>query len=165
MNTLLRAGGTVTPSCSKSHITYTVHLHDTVEELHIEFAYEPKALADEAKAKTLIEEGLQRYILQESLESYKGGWESYLPLKNLLTLSFDDENGFRGAGHRHDPVQHLVIAAEEASPGLIPGSFPRGQLRVTISLHCIVTETCGYRLHVWEGGDGDERRAEALASV
>ncbi|CAG7619354.1 hypothetical protein PAESOLCIP111_02206 [Paenibacillus solanacearum] len=165
MNTLLQVGGTVTSGCSQSHITYTVHLRDTIEELHAEFAYEPKTLEDDEKAKSLIDEGLQRYILPESQASYMSNWQSYLPLKNLMTLSFDDENGFRGAGHRHDPEQHLVIASGKASPGLIPGPLPRGQLRITISLHCIVTETCRYRLHVWEGGDGDERTDAALASI
>ncbi|TVY10926.1 hypothetical protein [Paenibacillus cremeus] len=153
MNTLLQAVGIVTPSCSKSHITYTIHLNHPVRELHIEFAYAPKDLADEAKAKQLIDEALGSYIQPEHLASYKENWRSYLPLKNLLTLSFDDENGFRGAGHRHDPVQHLIISEEEASPGLIPGVFPRGQLRIMINLHCVVTEECRYKLHAWEGGE------------
>lgn len=152
MKTLISAEGIVTPSCSKSHITYTLHLHNDVDELHIDFAYDPKTLADEDKAKELIDQGLQRYLLPEHLEASQNNWRSYLPLQNLLSLSFDDENGFRGAGHRHDPVQHLKIASEEASPGLIPGLIPRGQLRVTISIHCVVSEQVRYRLCIAEGG-------------
>jgi hypothetical protein len=152
MITIMQAEGTVSPSCSKSHITYTVHLHHDCEELHVEFAYEPKKLEDEAQAKEFIEAGLRQYVEEQDFEAYSDKWKSYLPLQNLLTLSFDDELGFRGAGHRHDPVQHLVIGLEEASPGLIPGGFPRGQLQITISLHCVVTEQCRYKLHVWEGG-------------
>lgn len=148
---LFSAEGVVTPSCSKSHITYTLHLHHPVDELYIDFDYEPKTLEDEEKAKALIEQGLQSYILPEHLESYSNNWRSYLPLQNLLTLSFDDENGFRGAGHRHDPVQRLMIAEGEASPGLIPGQIPRGQLRVTISLHCVVSDQVRYRLRIEEG--------------
>lgn len=150
LKTLLKADGTVTPSCSKSHITYTIHLQQECRELHAEFAYEPKKLEDEVKAEELILEGLDLYILEEHRTSYN--WRDFLPLQNLITLSFDDETGFRGAGHRHDPVQHLIIRAEEASPGLIPGIFPRGQLKIMINLHCIVTEQCRYRLHVWDGG-------------
>ncbi|SDN71679.1 hypothetical protein SAMN04487897_104181 [Paenibacillus sp. yr247] len=153
MKTLLKADGTVTPSCSKSHITYTVHLHQECRELHAEFAYEPKTLEDEGKAEELIKEGLGQFILKEHRPSYN--WRDFLPLQNLMTLSFDDENGFRGAGHRHDPVQHVTITTEEASPGLIPGNFPRGQLKIMINLHCIVTEQCRYRLHVWDGGKGE----------
>lgn len=149
MKTLLQAEGTVTPSCSKSHITYTFHLHELCHKLHLEFSYEPKKLEDESHAQALIEEGFTRYILETQRDSYS--WRDFLPLQNLLTLSLDDENGFRGAGHRHDPVQHLTITADEASPGFIPGSFPKGQLKLMINLHCIVTEQCKYRLHVWEG--------------
>ncbi|TBL70858.1 hypothetical protein [Paenibacillus thalictri] len=150
MNLLLKAEGAVTPSCSKSHITYTLHLHKECGELHVEFAYEPKTLDDEARSEQLIEEGFRQFILEEHRPSYN--WRDFLPLQNLLTLSLDDENGFRGAGHRHDPVQHLVVTTEEASPGLVPGVFPRGQLQVMINIHCVVTDECRYRLQIWEGG-------------
>jgi hypothetical protein len=156
---LLLAEGKVTPSCSKSHLIYVVHLNRTCRKLHVEFSYEPKKLEDRGKAKTLIQEGIQRYMAAEDREAYTKKWESFHPLSNLLTLSFDDENGFRGAAHRHDPVQHLIIDAEAASPGLIAGPIPRGQLRITISLHCVVTEECRYRLHVWEEGSVNDEMA------
>jgi hypothetical protein len=155
METLLKAEGIVTPSCSKSHITYTLHLNRECRELLVEFAYEPKKLEDEAKAKELILEGLDRYILEEHRKSFADNWKEFLPLQNLLTLSFDDEFGFRGAGHRHDPVQRLIISENAASPGLVPGVFPRGQLRIMINLHSVVSEECRYRIHVWEGGEAE----------
>jgi hypothetical protein len=153
MHTLLRADGTLTTSCSKSHITYTIHLHQEYHELHVEFSYSPKKLEDEARAKAIVQEALPQFILEEHLGSYMEHYMDFLPLQNLLTLSFDDENGFRGAGHRHDPVQHMVISADEASPGIIPGVFPRGQLKIMINVHCVVSEECRYQLHVWEAGD------------
>jgi hypothetical protein len=153
MKTMLQVEGVVTPSCSKSHITYTLHLNQDCRELHVEFAYEPKKLEDELKSRELIMEGLNAYILEEHRKGYEERWKEFMPLQNLLTLSFDDETGFRGAGHRHDPVQHLIITENEASPGLLPGVFPRGQLSIMINIHCVVTEQCRYRMHVWEGGD------------
>jgi hypothetical protein len=96
---------------------------------------------------------LPLFILEDHLGSYMEHYMDFLPLQNLLTLSFDDEHGFRGAGHRHDPVQHMIIAADEASPGLIPGIVPRGQLRLMINVHCVVSEECRYQLHVWEKGE------------
>ncbi|CAH1232361.1 hypothetical protein PAECIP111891_07001 [Paenibacillus allorhizoplanae] len=150
METLLLADGTVTPSCSKSHITYTLHLQKECSELHLEFTYEPKKLEDESKAEELIKEGLGLFILKEHQASHP--WRDYHPLQNLMTLSLDDENGFRGAAHRHDSVQHLTITTKEASPGFILGDFPRGQLKIMINVHCIVTEQCRYRLFVLGGG-------------
>jgi hypothetical protein len=153
MKTLLQTQGIVTPSCSKCHITYTIHLHHDCRELHVEFSYDPKKLEDEAQAKALIEDALPKYILEEQLESSLAHWRDYMPMQNHLTLSFDDENGFRGAGHRHDQRQHMIISVDEASPGLIPGIFPRGQLKIMINVHCVVSEHCSYHLNVWEGED------------
>ena len=153
---LLSVEGTVTPSCSKSHITYVIHLHRPCRELHVEFAYEPKILEDREKSRAAIGDALALFVEESELEASRTNWERYYPLKNLLTLSFDDENGFRGAAHRHDPVQRHIIAENEASPGLIRGIIPRGQLRITISVHCVITDECRYRLRVREGGDDRE---------
>lgn len=143
--------GLVTPECSKTHISFIVHLYRPHEDLRIHFSYEPKKLEDPKRGKALIEEAMRKFIPPEHFDASLTRWESYHPLNNLLTLSFDDENGFRGAGHRHDPVQELRISQEEASPGLIPGTIPAGQLRITISIHCIVTPECRYKLEVWGG--------------
>ena len=158
MTELLAAEGKLTPCCSKSHVTYTVHLPHEIDELHVDFAYEPKRLEDKDKAEPLIRRALERFLPEDQRPRYADRWESYLPLQNLLTLSFDDEERFRGAGHRHDPVQHLTIGRNAASPGLLPGPIPAGQLKITVSAHCIVTEECRYKLLVGYVSDGRERR-------
>lgn len=154
MNTLLFAKGTVTPNGSKSHITYQFQIYKEVRKLHVDFSYEPRLLNDKRKSKYLIEEALQKYVSEEQLESYTDHWETNLPLKNLMTLSFDDANGFRGAAHRYgDPDEHLVITADEASPGFIAGTIPCGLFKLTISVHCIITEECHYTLSITDEGD------------
>lgn len=152
MNTLICVEGNLTPSCSKSHISYTFNLKNECNRLNIDFSYEPKKLNDIDKSRELIQEGICNFVQDEQeREKLMSSWETYLPVLNLLTVSIDDSLKFRGCVHRHSPEQHLFIMEKLASDGLIPGKPGPGQWTVTISVHAVVTEFCKYRLHVWEG--------------
>ncbi|GIO54784.1 hypothetical protein [Paenibacillus cineris] len=154
MNTLLvNVQGAVTPECSKTHIAYRFFLAKTGGRMKIDFSYNPKNLEDGAKAKMLIEQGLDRYVEDELREQAKSKWQSHLPLKNLITLSVDDPSGHRGAAHRHDPEQHLFISGLESSPGLSKGALQAGMWTVTLSLHAVVTDDCRYSLQIWHEED------------
>lgn len=152
MNTLLKVKGELSPVCSKkTHITYSFYIPEGVTELHAHFAYSPKVLEDAEKSKELVLESLAAYVEPHLLPVYRDKWESYLPLNNLITLSLDDPQGFRGSGHRHNPDQRYILSEQEASPGLERGPVISGMWKITLSVHCIVTETCDYELQVWEG--------------
>ncbi|GGA44091.1 hypothetical protein [Paenibacillus physcomitrellae] len=151
---LIDVQGQVTPCCSRSHIAYRFFLPRPGGKLCVDFAYGPKNLEDREKAKTLIEESVGLYVEEEFQEQAKARWESHLPLKNLITVSVDAPDGHRGAAHRHDPEQHLVISRDEASPGLEHGELFKGLWEVTLSVHAIVTDGCAYSLQIWqEEGD------------
>lgn len=149
MASLLDVQGIVTPVCSQSHITYSFPVPPAFTRLNVAYSYDPKRLEDQEQAKELIEQAISRYVEPHQQPGYLSRWESYLPLQNLLTLSFDDPEQFRGAAHRHDPEQQLHIGMESASPGLVPGAIRTGLWRVTISMHAVVTEQCRYKLRVW----------------
>jgi hypothetical protein len=151
----LNISGQVTPLCARSHISYRFAVLRPAVRLVVRFRYSPKELDSRDRARILIEESLEHYMLPGQLETAKSNWEAYLPLKNLLTLSVDDPQGHRGSAHRHDPEQLLYLAETEASPGLEPGLIRPGMWAVTLSLHAVVTETCDYELQVW-GEEDDE---------
>jgi hypothetical protein len=146
---LLDVQGQVTPACSKSHITYKFHWNKAGGKMVIHFAYEPKNLEDAELSKSLIYESIDKFRAPGGRDIVQAEWKSFLPLKNLITISVDDPKRHRGAGHRHDPEQLLHIAANDASPGLISGILPLGMWEVTLSLHAIVTEQCLYSLKIW----------------
>ena len=148
MKVLLQAEGALTPVCAKSHIIYAIDLDREISQLWIDFSYSPKCL--------------HRDLLEEQQQSLAAHWEDFLPLKNLLTLSFDDAAGFRGCAHRHDPRQHLELATHRASPGLLAGPVPPGQFRITLSVHALITNTCRYSLRVWEGDEGKRAALDPL---
>ncbi|QHT63772.1 hypothetical protein GXP70_06540 [Paenibacillus lycopersici] len=145
---VFEAEGRVRPVCSKTHIAYGFHLDRPGGTLWIDFAYEPKNLDDRERARSLIAGGIGKYTEMPQRERLLEKWESFLPLKNLITVSVDDPGGHRGAGHRHDPEQRLFIGGSEASPGFVCGELAAGLWQVTLSLHAIVTDDCRYRLHI-----------------
>ncbi|WP_238590699.1 hypothetical protein [Paenibacillus beijingensis] len=152
---LLAALGKVDRSCTQSHITYTFHIEEPADQLRIEFSYSPKLLEDKQAAREIITVSMERYGYERA-DSGGGGWEKYAPLQNLLTLSLDDPQRHRGAAHRPAPQQRHVIGEGFASPGFVPGANPAGLWRLTLSLHAVVTETCDYRIEVWEEEESDE---------
>jgi hypothetical protein len=109
---ILEVEGQVTPLSSKTHISYNFYLGQPGGKLWISFAYEPKNLEDRELAKMMIFESIDKYTEADQRERLQAKWESYLPLKNLITVSVDDPEG-------HTAVQ---------GTGMIPSScysFPK----------------------------------------
>jgi hypothetical protein len=150
---LIDARGQVTPVCSRSHITYSFDISKPVGELKIQFTYYPKRLEDLERSKALILESLEKYSVSDNPELDRANWETFMPLTNLITLSVDDPERHRGAGHRHDPDQLLFLSHLESSPGFVSGPIVQGMWRVTLSLHGIVSELCSYELKIWTEGE------------
>lgn len=148
--------GRVTPESSKTHIRIPFQLDEDCTRLRLKLEYTPKVLKDRKRSLELLQQSFDAYLLPEQREPAMSQADHYLPLNNLITLSLDDPLGYRGACHRHDPIQELTLSAEQASPGLLPRSLPPGDWEATLSVHSIVTDTCNYSLQVWaeKGADG-----------
>ncbi|MFC0334972.1 hypothetical protein ACFOLF_18675 [Paenibacillus sepulcri] len=140
---------TVKPEDSRTHIRYPFTLDQPAHALRIRFEYSPKLLEDDSKARRLLEQSMELYVLPEQRELAIAGIDRYLPLSNLITLSVDDPDGYRGACHRHDPKQQFLLSHSEASPGLAKGRIGAGEWTITLSFHSIVTEECTYHLEAW----------------
>ncbi len=82
-------------------------------------------------------------------------------LGHMICLSAFDARGFRGSGHRMgtarggDAVHEVRIAADDATPGYLPGAVPAGELTIWLHAHRIVPGApCRYQLIVeWEEGE------------
>lgn len=142
MNYLYEVAGQVNPSCSRSHIEYSFYVEKQYDLLKIKFEYFPKDLEDKDLSKELIIDSLEKYGYSES----RGKWEDFLPLKNHITLSFDDPDGFRGAVHRHDHILELSFNEKQSSPGIIPKVNSPGMWKIKLSIHALVTKKCDYSL-------------------
>lgn len=146
---LMDIQGQVTPEDSRRHLRIPFVLPSMVEQLNLRFEYGPKMLTDKRRAIQMLKQSFNRYLLPDTQEIITPQVETFLPLSNLMTLSLDDPHRYRGACHRHDPVQELYVSAHGASNGLLKGDLEQGPWCVTISIHCIVTDICHYRLKIW----------------
>lgn len=129
---------------SNRYIFFTVP--EGTKKLFITYSYSPKALDDKKKSYALIKENILRDA-PEDIDRYKD-YDEFLPLKNLVTVSLDSPECFRGAAHRHDKEQYHEISADFASPGFLKGEINAGQWRLSLNVHAVVTDVCTCRIKI-----------------
>ncbi|MEZ4864034.1 MAG: CehA/McbA family metallohydrolase [Caldilineaceae bacterium] len=69
-------------------------------------------------------------------------------VRNMLTLTLFDPDGFRGAGHRGGNTHIVEITPTTATPGYRAGRLPAGAWTVQIDTHMIMPGECRYELTV-----------------
>ncbi len=169
--TVLDVTRTLTRADQFTHISHPFSVSPGCRALTVEFSYAPKALTDPEALARLLDACYDRYLEpaakpevgryaeecaafadesgEEKPEKAAPPTRPKVPLVNLITLSVDDPDGYRGAAHRHDPVQRHVIGAE-STPGFLRGAVQAGPWRAVVSVHSVVTEETTYRLIVRE---------------
>ncbi len=153
MNILYETEGKLYRSCSESTVTFTFQLNKEVNELNIYFTYGPKYLKNKEEIDKVFEDYEHDYYGDEKdwLMEYK---KVTGKLSSLLTISLDDKNGFRGAGHRQSSEQNIYVGVNGATEGFLPGKFEKGHCTVSINCHAIFSKYMDYKLVVKEGIDG-----------
>ncbi|MBG9979605.1 CehA/McbA family metallohydrolase [Facklamia sp. DSM 111018] len=144
-------------SSHQSHITYEFYLPAAVDQLEIRFTYDPLVESNYDHLIPCFErEGIARDKLQ------KGD-----AFRNLLTLSVNDPERFRGAHHYFNQEQEIRIGEQEASLGFVEGPLLAGNWQVVISCHGLFSpelkgslEVVGYSKEDWQ-----VKRAEVLTKV
>jgi hypothetical protein len=147
MRTIIRAGGILTPSCSKSSVTYAFELFKCVEKLCIDFSYTPKIMQSQSLASEIMKRTVIEFLPKEEIEGFLAEEKN---LCNMLTISLDYESDFRGSAHRHPCKQHVEISKTSATPGFLAGLLPEGRWLLTVSAHSVITDVCEYELHIYE---------------
>ena len=140
----------VTPENEKTNLSFPFTVSEGTESLKITFSYDPKILEDDDRANMLIENNIKKDA-GEFAHEYTD-WDEFKPLKNLITVSVDAPDTYRGCAHRQDKDQIHIIRDDFASRGFHKGKIQKGQWKVVLNLHGIVTETVNCRLKV-EAGD------------
>ncbi len=150
---LLQKEFQVFPENEKTNIAFSFDVSEGTESLKITFSYDPKILEDDDRANILIENNIKKDA-GEFAHEYSD-WDEFKPLKNLITVSADDPETYRGCAHRQDKDQVHIIREDFASRGFHKGAIQKGQWKVVLNLHGIVTEEVNCRLSV-EAGDFHE---------
>ena len=144
--------GALCPEQSASNVALPFLLETAQQRLTIEYEYWPKVLSDDELARRMLQAGMEHCVEPQDRAQFP--IHEFLPLVNLVTLSVDAPDGYRGCAHRHDPKQLHVLRREDSSPGFDDGEIMAGEWQVVINVHAVVTNPCHYRLKVTaEGGD------------
>lgn len=142
------------PAQSATNVELPFVLETAQQSLTIEWEYWPKVLSDDDLARRMLNEGMEHCVEEQDRAQFP--IHEFLPLVNLVTLSVDAPDGYRGCAHRHDPQQLHVLREEDSSLGFDDGAILPGTWKVVINVHAVVTEPCNFHLKVTaEGGDGE----------
>ena len=143
----------LSPKDSKTNIPLPFFIEKEAEELVIEFSYSPKTPEDEPLELRIAKENIERDAPGEWGKGFDP--KTFLPLKNLITVSLDDPDGYRGCAHRQPPEQIHILAEHTASPGFYPDKIKPGAWSLTLNVHALITETCDIRVKVSVRGEGE----------
>lgn len=140
---IFEKAGRVLPEQDKTNIPLEFTVPEGIEKLIIDYEYAPKILEDGEKAKKLLAESIEKYLGDE----YEAEPQDFMPVKNLITLSLDDNGEYRGAAHRQADKQHHEISKEFASVGFIKGEIHSGKWQVVLNVHCCACDV-NYQIKV-----------------
>ena len=129
---IFEKAGKVLPEQDKTNIPLEFTVPEGIEKLIIDYEYSPKTWEDRGKAEKLLAESIEKYLGDE----YRAEPQDFMPVKNLITLSLDDNGEYRGAAHRQADKQHHEISKEFASSGFIKGEIHSGKWQVVLNVHC-----------------------------
>lgn len=140
---IFEKSGRVLPGQDKTNIPLEFTVPEGIETLMIDYKYSPKTLEDEEKAEKLLTKSIEKYLGDE----YKAEPWDFMPVKNLITLSLDDNGIYRGAAHRQADKQHHEISRNFASPGFVKGEIHGGKWQVVLNVHCCACEV-NYKIEI-----------------
>jgi len=147
--TLFETKGVWSQTCSQSHTQYTFFAEEDLYCLYIQLTYD-RTEASEENAEALVLGCIDQFTTNYSRETaaaLKQNYKQFGGLKSLVTISLDDNNGFRGASHRGREKVLVKVTPEAASEGYTKGVIPKGTISVTLSVHSL-TGDCPYHLLV-----------------
>lgn len=124
--------GKVTTANDKKNLIHRFDVPENIKSLTIKYSYSPKTIENREKAVSLVRGCFEKYD-----ERLIGKPADYLPVKNLITLSLDENGRYRGAAHRQSNDQTHIISENFASPGFIKGKINSGEWDIMLNVHFI----------------------------
>ncbi len=126
---LLSQNGIITESDDKTNIILEFIVPKNINKITVNYSYSPKTIEDNAKAASAVSKGIKKYGINPVNAS------SFLPVKNLVTLSFDECSEYRGACHRQPNEQSIIICKNESTPGIINREIKEGIWHAVLNVH------------------------------
>ena len=129
---ILKTKGKITPANDKTNLIHRFEVPEGIVKLVIKYTYSPKILEDREKALEIVKDCYKKYEEQIIVRP-----ADCLPVKNLVTISVDENGSYRGAAHRQSNNQEHIIGRDFASPGFIPGEIKPGDWDIVLNVHSV----------------------------
>lgn len=130
--TIFQTKGRVTVANDKTNLIHRFDVPEGIKKLTIRYAYSPKLLENREKAVALVRSCLENYE-----EPMLGQPKDYLPIKNLITISVDENGRYRGAAHRQANEQTHILSEDFASVGFEKGKISAGEWDIVLNVHSV----------------------------
>ncbi len=128
---LLEINEKITPDKDKTNIIHRFTVPQGIKRLVADYSYSPKMVEDKELAEKGIAEGIKKYNITFANP------ESFMPVRNLITLSFDENGRYRGACHRQPNEQRVIISDADSTPGVFNRRVEAGDWDVVLNIHYI----------------------------
>ncbi|HBI64116.1 MAG TPA: hypothetical protein DDX51_03255 [Clostridiales bacterium] len=131
-----------TPQDSQTDASFCFYVSEGMKQIRIRFEFSPGTETDPRLCFPPIEKAMNRYYDSYPRALQPMEKESFLPVKNLITISLDKDGVYLGNAHRWATEQEHLISAEQASLGFLPPEKMAGEWHGMLHLHEILSETC-----------------------
>lgn len=121
--------GRITEQDDKTNISFDFTVPDGIKKLTVKYSYSPKEVEDRISANRAIVSGMKKYGVSFADP------EAFMPVKNLVTLSFDENGGYRGACHRQPNKQTVIISESGSTPGILNRPIKAGNWDIMLNVH------------------------------
>lgn len=128
---LFETRGKITPLQDKTNIVHHFSVPDGVNKIAVKYSYSPKTVDDKDLAVRALQKGMKKY----GVTFFDP--ERFMPVNNLITLSFDERGEYRGACHRQANKQTIVIAGKNSTPGILNREIQPGDWDVMLNVHFV----------------------------
>lgn len=124
--------GKITVDNDKTNLIHRFDVPSGVKVMTVKYSYSPKTLENRERAVSIVKDCFEKYD-----ETLIGKPAEYLPVKNLVTISIDENGNYRGAAHRQANEQTHTLSEEKASPGFIKGKINEGEWDIVLNVHSV----------------------------
>lgn len=124
--------GKITVDNDKTNLIHRFDVPSGVKVMTVKYSYLPKTLESREKAVAIVKDCFEKYG-----ETLVGKPAEYLPVKNLITISIDENGKYRGAAHRQANEQTHILSEEKASPGFVKGKISEGEWDIVLNVHSV----------------------------
>lgn len=146
--TIFKKAGKITPADDKTNIKLDFHVPDGISKLTVKYSYSPKTIEDKNLADLAVATGMEKYGV------HFANPDEFKPVKNLVTLSFDEKGKYRGACHRQPNDQTVIIGETDSTPGVFNRKIMPGNWDIVLNVHFA---GCEIEYNIEIDGEGEQK--------